>query len=561
MGVTRFVLDSAHIDYAPVLAALQTVTAAKKSHTPTQSIRSASHNSALKIVKAKITDAERTGALAPLHRDNYGVGVFKDEYPTNAAKDREAFSLLGKSGYVNVHFEAPYSPDGSWVWSKKSTFGSGDGRTYGDRIVGAPTVNGEFGAVYTPLTAKEEFFFHGFFIHVDGLDATGTVEGRSRFKVFNGVDANNKFKYSFDHWLKPGAISQGTVIQNANSWTKDGGSNAYSIPSTTHNSDSRTSSKFVDPDFDTFELGEELAPAADLADLKATPGTFFYDAAGPSWWVHLEDGSDPTGRVVGAGDFGYRISFNSQIAAETIRQYVEFNGLTMRCANIDLAPDSATVNVFEHIDFHMLNMKYTSGGNGGRLFSFGAQGKGIGSEIRDILINVDQISRGKNAIYIISQSGIQVPAKMHRITVQADPNARDGRENVFDIGGFVPHENDNDGHVVGFQLCDNLTIQFLKSRRCGGHIIGYARNHLDPAVNFTTRPFNNILIANNDVAEHATHYGSIGSTSASVGIGFHADNAHMWLGDGCIVRDNNVLGYDTESSKAFAFCYRNIWPD
>ncbi len=578
MPVTHFILqdDSAGADtITPLLAALHTATAAKYTGDVVQSVRPAAHDATQLLVKANITDAERVGDLAALHRDNYGVGIYLDEYVDLDGHAREAFSILGESGRVNKHYEMPdeytVQPDGSWLWAQKADPGNNDGRTYGNRILGYPTANGRFGSLAGPASNKEDHFFHGFWVQIWGLDNSGTLVGQVALKLFNGASPTEKFNYYFDHPLKPATISKGLIPQIPGvSWTKDGGSNAYSIPEGTWRGASNTKDfanigyrKFYDLDPDTREFAGELAVAASVADCKATPGTTFWDATldggDGGWWVHMPDGSHPGGRVVGLGNKGYEFNFRSVIAAETVKENIAFHGPRFRGYEYRLTTSASDITTIRHIDFHMLNHRYAT--QRSPLWDVTASNH-FGGVIEDITFNVDQVSRAANAFYLIAQQD-QPIAVSSRITIQADPKARDGRENIFDIGGAVVEEINGDGHAVGIQTTKDLIVRWLKIRRTGGAIVAYARSYpsgtLSSDMSPLNRPFSGGLIEGNDIAEHSPHYAGIGQTSPSVGIHLSSDNAQMWDTSGWIVRDNTVRGYDTIPENAFAHCFRHKW--
>lgn len=275
----------------------------------------------------------------------------------------------------------------------------------------------------------------------------------------------------------------------------------------------------------------------------------------------MPDNSNPAGRVVGTGNFGFLLAFSSQTATEVVRENIAFYGLKYRFGAVAFVPvdNVGAINTIQNIDFHMLNIRYTSGSQSLRLFTFFGQNRAANTAIQDILVNVDQVSRGGNAFYLVNQDGESEFAHVQNITVQADPAARDGRENIFDIGGAVPWEVSSDGHAFGAQMANNVTCQFLKTRRCGGHIVMYYRNLLADSMTSVNRPVNNILIANNDCAEHPEFFVTGGSNA--VGIAANSDNALAYPSLNVVIRDNFVRGYDTIPARAMTYCYRNILPD
>ena len=167
----------------------------------------------------------------------------------------------------------------------------------------------------------------------------------------------------------------------------------------------------------------------------------------------------------------------------------------------------------------------------------------------------------RNAFYLITQQADLDTAQAKRITVQADPDARDGRENIFDIGGTVETETDSDGHAVGVNPCEDFTCRNLKIRRVGGAIVAYAIHYLNAGHTPATHNFKNMLIEGNDIAEHSPLFPAIGSSSQSIGISLALDNPCLLDVSGAIIRDNLVRGYDTVSGNAFQHCFRINWHD
>ncbi len=565
MPATYFVLedDSAGADTITLLlSALHAATAAKYTGDVIQDVRVCNEDSDYRLVAANITDAERVGALAALHRDNYGTGIFKDEYPSLEAHAREAFRAVGEDTREVLHSEAPYAPDGSNVWSLKTTFGKGTGRYYGDRVIGAKCGNGPLSAGPQPAGNKFNWFFHGFWIDV--WQDNGTIVAHSLIRMRSGPGTADKANYIFDHEIKPGAMCGGNVLQHEHSWIKDGSSNMYTIieGSGSHNAvGNNNAHKLYDPNFDTLEFAGELTTVDSVQECRDTPGSSFFDSTADGgnggWCVHMPDGSNPTGRVAGTGDFGFRFDWLTPDAAEVVRENIALHGFKARFMSIQMAP-GAIMPTIRHIDFHMLNMRHNAEDN---LFNIQIDNSDPTRIISDITINVDQMSRARNAFYLITQNAFLDTAQAKRITVQADPNARDGRENIFDIGGFVPKESDNDGHAVGVNPCEDFICRNLKIRRCGGSIIAYAINYLNPGHTSTTHNFRGLLIEGNDVAEHSPHYPNIGSSSASNGIGLNLDNTCFLDVSGAVIRNNIVRGYDTIPANAFQHCYRSNWHD
>lgn len=90
-----YVLDSLDPNYASVLSALQTATAAKYSGTVLQSVRDAEYDANVKLVKANVLGSELIGDLAPLAKSLEGTGVYLESFDTLVEHQRWAFNHVG----------------------------------------------------------------------------------------------------------------------------------------------------------------------------------------------------------------------------------------------------------------------------------------------------------------------------------------------------------------------------------------------------------------------------------------------------------------------------------
>lgn len=97
MGLQYFVLDSTQGAYAAAIAALQTATSAKYGYAPTQIIRAAAHDSAIKIVAANVLEAELAGDTADLHIANFPNSLCRHRFADLAEFRIRGFHMLGES--------------------------------------------------------------------------------------------------------------------------------------------------------------------------------------------------------------------------------------------------------------------------------------------------------------------------------------------------------------------------------------------------------------------------------------------------------------------------------
>lgn len=138
MGLQYFVLDSTQGAYAAAIAALQTATSAKYGYAPTQIIRAAAHDSAIKIVAANVLEAELAGDTADLHIANFPNSLCRHRFADLAEFRIRGFHMLGESirsaegvaGRLWRYIRPPQS------WNAAENYGNGDGTTYFDAFNG-----------------------------------------------------------------------------------------------------------------------------------------------------------------------------------------------------------------------------------------------------------------------------------------------------------------------------------------------------------------------------------------------------------------------------------------
>lgn len=207
MPFVYLVLDSAHVDYAAVVAALAAATAAKYGYAPVQVVRNAAHDPDVKIVAANITLGERTGGLAPLRRDNLGMGVYKHEFPGLASFRIRGFDMLGESirgadgvaGRVRKYVR-PARPG--------AANGTGLGDTFGDAFNGEQDLAIGGGAAHTHQVATTYEICGGGHVRI-GTAIPGGAGSLVAVADAAGLGAAGAIRWRGDYELSPGMVQPG----------------------------------------------------------------------------------------------------------------------------------------------------------------------------------------------------------------------------------------------------------------------------------------------------------------------------------------------------------------
>lgn len=204
MPLVYFVLDSTHVDYAALVAVLAATTAAKHGYAPVQVVRDTAHDPDVKIVAASITLGERVGGLAPLHRDNLGIGVYKHEFPDLSSFRIRGFDMLGESvrGSDGVagrtrKYVRPFRPG--------VTNGTGLGDTFGDAYNGEQDLAIGGGAAHTHQVATTYEICGGGHVRI-GTVIPGGAGSLIAVDDANGLGAAGTIRWRGDYELSPGMI-------------------------------------------------------------------------------------------------------------------------------------------------------------------------------------------------------------------------------------------------------------------------------------------------------------------------------------------------------------------
>lgn len=293
MAVTWLVLedDSAGADtITPLLAALDTATAAKYGGTVNQTTRSLAGSRL--IVKANITLAERTGDLAAVARDQRGVGIFKDEFVDQADKELKIFDMLGESGR-DIRYLRPETPGGH---------GQGDGLTYGDAWNGDEDTT-TIGASWPTGTTIWRCGFHcaiqkptGGFAHT--LDPT--------FQDATGAPT----RFRMDDRLDPGFLHLGAIDTRGtnNAFTQPDAANFPRVWKATWSVATPNSAHTltpIDPTASTTDIytNNIFTDVSSQSEVESTSMSRWVN--GSDLWVHMPDDSDPNDRIAGGSPMGY----------------------------------------------------------------------------------------------------------------------------------------------------------------------------------------------------------------------------------------------------------------
>jgi len=212
-AVIRICLDGDHADFTDVNAALTVL-----------STTNASHDSTYKVIVAEDPGA-RTGDLAPIARDQLGVGVFKDEYVGWADFQRRGIPLTG-GGSNRVYY---IRPETTWDTSSPpsptqvASYGTHDGLTYGDAFAGPkgyqdnkPAANatpirlyicGEHILSYDKVTGGRPIATLGDIV----LDQTATTDADHRIEIRCDYPTINVNGYALDR----GVLYNGLMVEGS----------------------------------------------------------------------------------------------------------------------------------------------------------------------------------------------------------------------------------------------------------------------------------------------------------------------------------------------------------
>ena len=144
----------------------------------------ATHDATIKVVTADwVHDKNRTGNLAPIARSNLGDGIFKDEYVNPADYAKRGMPLIGQGSYANnfwhIRPRVTYAKD-TGVATRVTTYGAGNGKTYGDAFAGPEDFNNNKASV-TGTPAVQWYEEHILRWEDQQLDGTVTTHGTVDF--------------------------------------------------------------------------------------------------------------------------------------------------------------------------------------------------------------------------------------------------------------------------------------------------------------------------------------------------------------------------------------------
>lgn len=513
-----FILDSLHASYAAVLAALDTATAAKSLGTTVQSIRDCGYDANLKLVKARITDAERVGALAELAHDQEGIGVFVQQMRDIDIHQEVAFSQLGEPhpilGVVRTDYyiRPSYMVASDGAVPVARTTGTG-GRNFQD------AVNWE---AYESIASRATTS-HDTWILDDCFDAANSgyvAPTNARINYFSGVSAANPNRWRYDYPGHRGTHWGATLLGSAVTWT-DLGSDVYSctLPFTIL-SPINSPRGFLYRGITTGDgttggdYSSVMVSKASQALMEATEDTYYSAnyTSGTTLFVHMPAGETPDNRIWAPKSASAAFGFNNGTS------FKQFNEIYEEYVRIE--------NYFRH--WSMDGPIYKRGRNA----AYGMDRKG--SAARGWLLAYDLIgTSGALAGPIIDGCrlehgilGIFVNTGLSNSAISSNWNITDFES--YDIGGHVPDMAHSDGAPLTIQGGLNGWVMRGKFYmvRTGGAAQFYAFNNNDtnPAV-VGEQDFTGIDIDCDDVLiqDHSTYWPQVGSNSADVGINLHGD--------------------------------------
>lgn len=173
----------------------------------------ATHDITIKVVTADwVADKNRTGNLAPIQRSNLGEGIFKDEYVNSKDYAKRGMPLIGQGSYANnfwhIRPRVTYAKN-TGVATRVTTYGAGNGKTYGDAFAGPEDFNNNKASV-TGTPAVQWYEEHILRWEDQQLDGTVTTHGTVDFD-YSG-SAGTPAVLHYDH---PKIRVHDTVIDHA----------------------------------------------------------------------------------------------------------------------------------------------------------------------------------------------------------------------------------------------------------------------------------------------------------------------------------------------------------
>lgn len=147
-----FALDSLATGYAAAIADLASKTSTNRGYTVTQVVRSASHDSDIKIICAYVDESDLTGDTVNLHEDNFPNALCLDRYIDLQDRRERCFPMLGEM----ARSEFPTMTGVRYVSQAGKYAGVGDGTSAFDSfdgpqdsaINGGTNENHQLGYVY-----------------------------------------------------------------------------------------------------------------------------------------------------------------------------------------------------------------------------------------------------------------------------------------------------------------------------------------------------------------------------------------------------------------------------
>ena len=509
MPARWFVLDSLHADYASVLSALDTATAAKYTGTPVQSIRDAEYDSNIKLVKANITDAERTGSLAPLARDQEGTGVFLEEMRNLTEHQRWGFNHVGDpnpaTGAVRKTYYLRSNHTQATVGGAITTRTDGTaGRHFADGVF-SQTLDGLVG-----LPASD----YDIVVCGDLIYAAGASHSSSPGKAF---DVKQGCRVFFDKDGHRGCLFGAMLLSDAyGTWTDEGG-DVYSITISGVNAAGPSSSPkhFWARDKKDGDYEKLFTYASSQAEMEANEDYIWASNynGGNTVFVHMPTGETPNNRIF------------------------------MGTVNLDQGPmprvsGSHPTGVEFYAEKWLLNQRVDEANFFDGATWFRGQNNEPGMTRKGGMYGL-RIEDGSKRITgptifgrIMSECAIGAFYPSFGDPTKGMTGAFFQDCESYDIGGVNPSQSNVDGHADGVQNGPFLNATYRGrywAIRCGAPVNFYsleADNNPAPGVRLGD-DFSGMDWDTDDtlIQDHSTHWGgTVGSSSIDVGFHFAGDN-------------------------------------